>query len=84
MSIMILKKISSQLALPRRGITFRVRIGKTIASTMTIAIIEIIMIVSHFFTGDFIFIIGSIIAVSFSAKLATYSNHTNALLIIRQ
>ena len=62
---MILKIISNQLALPRSGITFLVRIGKTIASTMTIAIIEIIVIASHLFTGDFIFIIGSIIAVSF-------------------
>ena len=31
---------------------------------MTIAIIEIIVIASHLFTGDFIFIIGSIIATS--------------------
>ena len=30
---------------------------------MTIAIIEIIVITSHFFTGDFIFIIGSFITV---------------------
>ena len=61
---MILKIISNQFALQRCGMTFRVRIGKTIASTMTIAIIEIIVIASHFFTGDFIFIIGSIIATS--------------------